>query len=170
MKKLLAVILAVTMLLPAIALADLPDISGLSDQELKDLISACSQELMSRNKSESEDTLLFEYEDVRVYQAGKPSIDRLGYLTIPVTVYNDMDHEMVITPEDVTCNGWDIFATNCRATGNSKNKDELKFKVSDANVKSIDKIDSLLFRWEVIDFTEFDIVYTQEEREEHRFW
>ena len=42
MKKLITIILAMAMLLPAVALADLPDITSLSDQELKDLIEVCS--------------------------------------------------------------------------------------------------------------------------------
>lgn len=170
MKKLLAIILAVTMLLPAITLADLPDVSGMSDQELKDLISACSAELRARASYDQEGILIFEYEKIRIYQTDKAYVDSLGFLYVPVVVQNDMDHEMVISAENAICNGWDIFAGNCRASGKTKNEDKLAFKISDANLKKIDQIDSLTFHWEVIDFTDLDIVYTQEEAEEHRFW
>jgi hypothetical protein len=170
MKKLITVTLILALLLPAVALADLPDITGMTDQELKDLISACSQELRARNTSEPEGILIFEYEGVRVYQTGDVYFDNRGYLNFPVAVYNDTEHEMVISIEDATCNGWDVSALNCRATGKAKHKDDLSIKVIDADVTSIDQIESLAFRWKVLDFTDLKEIYLQEEKEEHRFW
>jgi hypothetical protein len=169
MRKLLSIILAMV-LLPIVALADLPDVTGMSDQELKDMIAACSHELMSRNTSEPEGTLIFEYEGVKVYQIGDPYFDFSGFLRLPVAVYNDTDCEMVISPQETHCNGWDISAGNCRATGKAKNKDDIYFEVSDADVTSIDQILNFDFKWQLYDFTNYKVVYLQETKEEHRFW
>lgn len=169
MKKLITVILILSLILPAAALSDLPDVTAFSDQELKDLISACSQELMARNTSEPEGVLLYEYEGVRVYQTGDAYISS-RYLYVPVAVYNDMDHEMVISVENCQINGWDVFGSNCRASGKAKKKDDIAFNIEDADVTSIDQISSLRFVWQVYDYEDRKTVYTQEEPEEHRFW
>ena len=85
MKKLLTIILAVSLLLPAIALADLPDVTAYTDQELKDLISACSAELRARNTEEPAGTLVFEHEGVKLYQTGNPRFSS-DYMYIPVSI------------------------------------------------------------------------------------
>ena len=53
MKKLLAIILAVTMLLPTVALSDLPDLSSLSLEELHELRKTVCAEILSRSQWES---------------------------------------------------------------------------------------------------------------------
>lgn len=167
MKKILALIL-VLVLVPVFALADF-DCSGMTDQELQEALSAISAELMSRHKSAPEGILIFEWEGVRVYQKGDAYISG-DTLYIPVAVYNEMDHEMVISAVDSVCNGWDVYSGNCRASGNAKNKDDITFKVSDADMTSIDQIEGLRFKWQVYDFSVYEVLYLQEEREEHRFW
>ena len=168
MKKLFALFLAL-ILLPMAALADLPDVASMTDQELKDLISACSQELRTRATSDPEGILVFEYEGVRVYQSGE-AYTKGGSLRVPVVVCNDTDHEIVVFAESVICNGWDILAGNCRASGHAKKKNEITFKIEDADITSIGQIVSLTFRWEVYDFDAQKMVFEQEEAEEHRFW
>lgn len=169
MKKLLATILIIIML-PIAALADLPDVTGMTDQELKDLISACSKELMARNTSEPEGTLLFEYEGAKIYKTGQAVINYLGYLEIPVAVYNDMDIGISFGVEGVTCNGWDIYGSSAGASAKAKKKDSIIFMVPDADVTSIDQIDSFSFKWTVTNTETFMYIYKQEESEEHRFW
>lgn len=168
MKKLLSLLLALALLLPAAALAD-PDLTAMTDQELKDLIAACSAELRARSTTDPEGTLLFQYEQVRVYQTGDAYISG-DYLYVPVAVYNDMEHEMVMSAESAICNGWDIYAGNCRASGHAKKKNEIYFKVGDADITTIDQIVSLAFRWEVYDYDATEKVFKQEESAEYRFW
>lgn len=171
MKKLITIILAVTLFLPAVALADLPDVSGLSDQELKDLIAACSAELMSRNVTEPEGTLLFNAGGMRAYQTGNAYIDDSGLLRIPVTICNDLNERAAISLEDETCNGWDIMSQGGAETkANSKKKAEMFFWVNKADVTDISQIDSLRFRWTVFSMESAQTLYEQEEIEEHRFW
>ena len=169
MKKLIATILII-ILLPIAAMADLPDVTGMTDQELKDLISACSQELRARNTSEPEGILLFEYEGARIYQTGKAEINFMGYLEIPVAIYNDMDIGISFGMDNVTCNGWDIYGSSVGASAKAKKKDTLMFSVPDAEVKSMDQIDSLRFKWTVTNTETYMFIFKQEEQEEHRFW
>lgn len=170
MKKLITIILALVMFIPVVSLADLPDVTAMSDQELKDLISAASAELMARNASDPEGTLLFEYEGARIYQTGNAEINFMGYLQIPVAVYNDMDIGISFGTDAVTCNGWDIYGSSAGATAKAKKKDTLTFKVDDAEITSLDQIDSLRFKWTVTNTETYMYIYKQEESEEHRFW
>lgn len=170
MKKLITIILAVAMLLPAIALADLPDVTAFTDQELKDLISACSAELMARNTSEPEGTLLFEYEGARIYQTGDAEIGFVGYLQIPIAIYNDMDIGVSISVDKAVCNGWDIYGLGEGASPHAKKKGTLTFAVNDADVTSLDQIESLRFIWTVTNTENYMYIYKQPEPEEHRFW
>lgn len=170
MKKLITIVLALAMILPAVAMADLPDVSGLSDQELKDLIAACSTELRERNTTEPEGILLFEYEGARIYQTGKAEINILGYLQIPVAIYNDSDTNLSIGVDNVVCNGWDIMGIGEGASAHAKKKGDLNFTVDDADVTSVDQIESLRFIWTVTNTDNYRFIYKQQEPEEHRFW
>ena len=166
MKKLFAVILIIV-ILPVIALAN-PDVSSMTDQELRDMIAACSAELRARATSEPDGILIFEWEGVKVYQIGDPYIS-FSFLYVPVAVYNDTDSEMVISPENVLCNGWSIYGGSCRAPGKAKKKDTISFNVEDANVSELNTIDSLSFHFEVYDYTNRKTVY-EGETSEYRFW
>lgn len=170
MKKLIATILIIVML-PIVALADLPDVTGMTDQELKDLISACSQELRARNTVEPDGILLFDAGGMRMYQSGDAYIDQQGMLCVPVIICNDLDENAAISLEDETCNGWDIFSQGGAETkAKSKKKAEMYFWVNDANVTDISQIESLRFRWTVFSMDSVETLYEAEEIEEHRFW
>ena len=168
MKKLIATILII-ILLPIAALADLPDVTGMTDQELKDLISACSQELMTRNTSEPEGILLFEMDGFKVFQTGAAEISS-GFMRIPVTLYNENDFGVSISPYETNCNGWDIWSGGGSVSANAKSKETLSFSVEDAEVTEIDQIESLKFVWLVYNTDTYDEIYEQKEKEEHRFW
>ena len=169
MKKILSLILTLFLLMPVFANADL-DVSAMSDQELKDTIAACSAELRARATVSPDWVLLFEYRSVKVYQTGDAEIDRFGRLIIPVAIINDMDYPVLISIQDAKCNGWEIFSDGCSTkTGNSKVKDILTFDIRDANIESIDQIDSLTFSWWFINRDNTKDSFT-DEYTEHRFW
>ena len=168
MKKLITVILILSLLLPAAALAT--DVTSMTDQELKEMIAICSAELISRNTTDISGTLLFEHEGVQLFQNGDAVIGSGGFLRIPVIIVNNTNHEMCISIEDAICNGWSIYSSGASTVANSKKKDDLSFNVGDADVTSLDQIISLSFKWSVLNFDTFDTVYKQGEQEEHRFW
>ncbi len=170
MKKLITIILILALILPAAALSDIPDVSGKTDQELKDLISACSIELRERASTPDGWVLLFEYDGIQLYQIDEAEIF-LGSLRVPVALCNNTDRDTLLCVKDCLCNGWDITGGSCSAKHNSKKKDSLYFHTENSDVKSIDEITSLQFRWDLIDTTEKAVsVYEQTEPEEHRFW
>lgn len=170
MKKLIAIIMALVIILPVVALAELPDITSFSDQELKDLISACSAELMTRRTYNPEGILLFEYEGAKVYQTGKATVDSSGHLRVPVVVYNDMDCGIAFGAENVICNGWDVAGGGVKASAKAKSKENLLFLLGDAEITSLEQIESLRFKLTVTNTDTFMYLYKQEELEERRFW
>lgn len=169
MKKLIATILII-ILLPIAALADLPDVTGMTDQELKDLISACSQELMARNTVEPEGIVLFDEAGIRLYQTGDAYIER-GRIKVPCAMYNDLDITASVSPINVSCNSYSTFGySGSELQPHSWAKCELDFATSELELKSLDEVISLLFSWQIYSLEKPGIVYEQKEREEHRFW
>lgn len=168
MKKLITIILALAMLLPAVALADLPDVTGMTDQELHDMISACSAELMARNTSEPDGTLLFEFDGVKLYQKGEP-YKSSSYLYIPVAIYSSKDFQLTLSLRNAKINGWEVYSSGITVDANAKKKGELCFDLSDADISGVEQIESLVFSWVVFNQDTWDTPYEGEE-EEHRFW
>ena len=167
MKKLLTIILALAMLIPAAALADLPDVTGYSDQELKDLITAASAELMARNTVEPEGTLLFDYDGFCVYQTGDASLSN-GYIVVPIILSNNRNVTTSIGIRETVCNGW-VSGTysSSDVPEKAKKRDEIRLNVKDAEVSSLEDISSLVFQWTA---TEGIMYVFKEDRTEHRFW
>ena len=167
MKKLVIVTLILALILPAIALADLPDVSGMTDQELKDMINAASTELMARNTTEPEGTLLYEYDGISLYQTGDAYIKR-GYIHVPAVMINNRSQSSHIDMENVVCNGWECSGSiGTYVSENAKKRVEIEINVNDANITSLDEIESLKFKWTV---GENYMFINKEESEEHRFW
>ena len=169
MKKLITTILILALAVPSLALADLPDVTGMTDQELHDMISACSAELMARSTTEPDGTLLFEYDGFRVYQTGEAVLSGKK-ITIPVLMINDRDVETSVGIRDAVCNGWEIdIRTGSGLVEKSKRRDEIVITLTDdINLTSLDEIESLVFRWTATEGIMY--VFKEEERTEHRFW
>ena len=174
MKKLLALILVLALAMPAVSLAEfdimsLLDLSTMTDEALRGMINLCSAELMTRHKVDPDGILILDQDNVRVYQTGDAYIS-YGFLRIPVAIVNDNDFEAWVGPDDAKCNGWDIYSSGDSASGKGKKKGNLAFNLSDAEIESIDQIESLEFKWSISNFDKFVSVYKDAEREEHRFW
>lgn len=168
MKKLITIILAMAMLLPAVALADLPDITSLSDQELKDLIEVCSAELASRDTAKAEETLLFDQDGVKLYQTDEAYVYD-EYLYVPVAIHSEKDFELSLGMENVKINGWETYSNGVFVIAGAKKKDKLTFKIADADINEISQIESLEFSWVVFNNETWEFLY-RGEIEEHRFW
>ena len=169
MKKLITFILILALAVPALALADLPDVTGMTDQELHDMISACSAELMARNTTEPDGILLFEYDGFRVYQTGDAVLSG-NTITVPVLMINNRDVETSVGIRDAVCNGWEInVRTGSGLVEKSKRRDEIEISLTDdINLTSLDDVESLVFRWTATEGIMY--VFKEEERTEHRFW
>ena len=168
MKKLLTLILALALILPAAALAD-PDVKSMTDQQLRDLISACSAELQARATTPEGWILLLEYESVQLYQIGEAKLGSSKIITVPVAIINNSDKDVSIDAADVLCNGWEIDCWGPKASANTKKKGELQFFADDSDVESLEDVSSILFVWKIWD-SDYNVIYKDEEPAEHRFW
>ncbi len=165
------IIMVTVVLLCSSALADV-DVSGMTDQELKDLLSDCSAELRKRAAStDPEGVLLFDQGGMRLYQTGDAFISDSGRLKIPVTLCNDLESSTAsLSPVFVVCNG---VATS----GNigpwippqSMTVTVLDFATEDCSIDSLDDVFSLVFQWQIYAAGEGVLLETPE-RDEHRFW
>ena len=167
MKKLFTMLVVIVLAMPAIAMADL-DVASMTDQELRDMIAACSAELRTRNTVEPDGTLLFETEGLRLYQIGEPHISS-DYLYIPVAVHNDLGFQLSLSPKVAKINGWEVYSNGVLVSAEAKKKDELSFKIADADVTELAQIDSIRFAWTVFNMDTWEFPYEGEE-EELRFW
>lgn len=170
MKKLIAIILILCTVIVTNAMAEL-DVSSMTDQELKDMITVCSAELRARALVQEKGILLFEYDGIALYQTGNAEVNGNGLIIIPALIENDRDEPTCIAGKDIICNGWDIMA-NFGGTiqEHSKCKVDMIFLSGDAELKTLDDIYSLSFKWYVTSGTTHKTLYEDEEREEHRFW
>ena len=170
MKKLIILILALSLLLPVVALADLPDVTAMSDQELKDMITACSAELRNRATEDPDGILIFECDGLKIYQIEDASITSSGSLYVKIAIYNELDHDLHIRPDKVMCNDWEIYSGLCTVSANAKTKSIMSFSLDDANVSSLDQIESFRFIWDIKTKDTYETVFKDDDRIEHRFW
>ena len=169
MRKLFTFILIFTLLLPVISRSE-TDVTSMSDQELKDMITSCSDELRNRAKIPEQWILIFEYESIKIYQIDDATISSNKIISVPVAIINDMDFDIYVTTVDEQINGWEVSGWGYSVSHNAKKKTELRFFADDAFVNSLDDVVSLKFSWWVQNDTESKYIYKQEEAEEHRFW
>ena len=165
------ILMVSAVLLCSVALAEV-DVSGLSDQELKDLISDCSAELRKRAAStDPEGVLLFDQGGMRLYQTGDAFVSDSGRLEIPVALYNDLETTTAgLSPESVVCNGVFVYGyLGPWIPPQSMTFTELDFATEDCRIDSVDDVFSLLFQWQIYS-PEEGVMLKTPEREEHRFW
>lgn len=169
MKKLIVLFVALVILLPVVGLADPADVSSMTDEELKEMISACSAELMKRNTNEPEGILLFEYDGYFVYQTDEAYI-KGDYILVPVLLMNNRETETSVGIREAVLNGWDINVSIMGASLNEKSKkrDEIRISLKDTGVSSLEDVESFIFRWTATEGVRY--VFKEEERTEHRFW
>lgn len=164
------ILMVTVVLLCSSALADV-DVPGMSDRELKDLISDCSAKLRKRAaSSDPVGVLLFDQGGMRLYQTGDAFIDS-GRLKVPVTLFNDLETSTAsLSPVFVVCNG---VATSGDIgpwiPPQSMTVTVLDFSTEDCSIDSLDDVFSLVFQWQIYAAGEGVLLETPE-REEHRFW
>ena len=145
MKKMVALFIALVMLLPVVCLADPAEVSSMTDEELKEMISACSAELRKRAAVEPDLVLLFDLGGVRIYQTGEAYISESGRLKVPVIVYNDLDEKISVSIIDPTINDFVVHGyIYPQLPPHSKAKDELDFSSEDVELTGINDIYSLI--------------------------
>lgn len=146
MKKFLAFVLAMLLVFPA--LADQLDYSNMSGDELHDVMNSVRNELVKRELLNDEKVLLFQQDGVSVYLTGEFDITWNNEIEIKAITINDSNSKLSIHPEDLTIsvNGWDVRATcDLEAKPGQKKKGSLSFSPEDAEIKTADEIQEIIF-------------------------
>lgn len=170
MIKRLAIFVLLLSLFSNLAFAEL-DVSSLTDEELKAIISKCSDELRSRHTTQEDGVLLFNQGGMRLYQIGEAEINPRGRINIPVMIYNDLEISASLNPVSVICNG---IAVNgyCGSSLPPQSKSEamLDFSTENLGLTSINDVESLTFGWSIYSLDKPGTVLEPTEAEEQRFW
>ena len=168
MKKLITMLLILTLSVPALALAEY-NVESMTDAELKDTIKKCSDELASRYTTPDGWILLFEYESVQIYQIGEARLGSTLIIKVPIAIINNYDFDIHVNLYKASCNGWEISTWPIEAPANLKKKSELYFFADDSDITTLDDVTSLRFVWDIHD-DDYKKIYKQDVPEEHRFW
>lgn len=149
MKKLLSVCLILLMLIaiPCEAFAETPDLSALSNDELRTLIDRARNELASRELRAGGNTLLFDQAGVQVHLTGNNSVVDFGgyqYFQLEVVVVNNTATDISIVENGVSMNGMKVsfFGVGGVPAG-KRAKDSFKFLLSDAGLSGMDGIEDI---------------------------
>lgn len=165
MKKL---ILATVLLLSVIAVSAIAEIdpASMTDEELKATIAACTAELSSRAETEK-GILLYQDENFSVYQTAAPYLSSSGRVEIPVTVYNDSDQLVWISPDHCTINGFTVQGYGLiNIVPHSAIIGELDFASEKLNLTSAENL-SISVQWKVLDEKYKVILLTQDRYDYH---
>lgn len=130
MKKLLALMLALVVMMNAGAMAAEVDLSAMSEEELLSLIDAARLELTKYLPCVTDGTLLYEDENVRITLDGELYME-YGSLVIPVVLENMSGMNLILSLDYPSCNGWDLMDATASVSANKKAKATFEFYSAD---------------------------------------
>lgn len=139
MKRMLA-LLVFLMLSVSCALADMPDFTGMSQDEILDAINAGRNALVLE---QAEDSLLRYDTGHGIVILFNGFIDRTSskYNFISVTIVNDSDTDYQIYIDSLYINGWNVDTVcACHVKAHRRMNAEWGFALAEANLTSVDEI------------------------------
>lgn len=150
--SILSLLLALILVFPVEAFAEMPDFSAMTDEELHEIINSARNELKKRELLFAEDTALIDQDKVKVYLTGKYEIveyfypeDQIG-VAFEAIVINDSDKTIGINFDSATVNGWDVgYGGISEVTAGHKKKVELELYISDAGISTFEEIEDVVF-------------------------
>lgn len=149
MKKLLIVLLALTVFCSIASAADL-DWANMTDDEITTIIAAGQAELASRNPAPAdgvlhmtEGTVLVEQGGILVTLTGK--IETMGtIMELEVIIENNSSEPIYLNVTGSTVNGWEVFGAGVADIGaGKKKKGDLMFNLDDAEIDRPDQIEEM---------------------------
>lgn len=141
MKKLLALVLAVLVLIPSawaevdLSSLDYSTFSEASDEDLQRILDLARNELfLRRENAHNEYQYLVDMDDVKIYLTGEYSVYS-GRLFLEYVFINDTDFTVSIYTDDCYVNGWKAYSGLISETQpHKKSKGKLDVKISDADI------------------------------------
>mgnify|MGYP000871880401 CR=1 FL=1 len=90
-------------------------------------------------------TVLYEDESVRLILVGAPEINEYDNLTLRVIVENMTDHNLMVSLENLSCNGWSISDDSISVPAKKKAKEIFEFydAVTDAEIEKAEDVQDI---------------------------
>ena len=155
MKKILALVMVlVCVSCWGFASAEGLDYAAMSDEQLQAIIDAARNELSKRKLVLAEKTILFNQDGVSAYLTGEYEIEDYDdvYLSLELVVINDSDKTVWISTDSVSVNGWNVFSYGIpETTAGKKQKTDLEFCISDAEITSFEEVEEVEFVFNLVD-------------------
>lgn len=149
MKKLLTFILAVVLLVPAIAFAEV-DWTGMTVEDIQDEINRARAEILTRDiKTDEKGTVILDANGIVVSITSaevKDSYDGTKYLSLKFTAVNNSSEAVGFRTDKVYLNGWEIsgsISASLDAGMKAKKEDNFYSIDVDADVSSYEELEEL---------------------------
>ena len=165
MKKAFVILLVAIMLLsiPVEVFAEMPDFAAMSEEEIHELIDLARNELKKRELNFEEKMILFEQDGVTVYLTGYYNCygsDNV-YLELYAVAINDSDHDISVSFDSATINGWDVYNSGIyEVTAHHKKKGDFEFCLTDADITSFEEVEEIIFNLYLYDSAEWERIST----------
>lgn len=156
MKRFVSVFLIALMILSIASttvFAEGIDVTSMTDEELHAIVDSARNELAKRELTAAADTVLFDAEGVKMYLTGNSHVSSNGeFAYFEVVVVNDTETEVAVTIDSASINGWDVASNGVYGTSaGKKQKGEMFFHISDAEISTIEEIDDLELTFRLFD-------------------
>ena len=164
MKRILLVIFIFILLCP-IGLAETQlDFASMSNDELHTMIDLARNELTKREMHIGDSIVILDAQDVVISLTGeyRTSSDS-EYLDLNSIVVNNSSHNVGISLDHVSVNGWSIYGSApSDVDAGKKGKDEFTFNLDEADCDSIEKVEDIEFVIVLYDSDSYDTLYTSD--------
>ncbi len=144
MKKLLAVILVLFMLIPC-AIAE--DYSSYTTEDLHRIVDAARNELEKRELIADNNLLIFDDQNVQIYMTGNGrqwEYSGTNYFDLELIVINNTENDIYIDFENLSINGWNVPSGNFpQTTAGKKKKDKITLSLTAANIQNYSEIEDM---------------------------
>lgn len=163
MKRIIATLLLIALFLTANpTFAEGLDFASMNDEQLQAIIDGAKAELSNRNGNSSTSDVLIDQNGIKMYMTGNHEIWGSDdyYYDMEVVVENNSDKPISIDFESASINGWEVYASGVYDTGaGKKQKGNLEFKISDADISSIEEIEEMELFFYIFDNESYNTLY-----------
>lgn len=144
MKRTVSIFMIIMLLVTSVSFAEEIDYASLSAEKLHKIINLARNELVIRESVAAKDVYLIDEENLKIYLTGNQEIDWMGYLVLGVVVINNTDKTITVGIKNSSINGWEVDNIFwAQVSANKKKKDELSFKIEDADISAIEEIEEI---------------------------
>lgn len=154
MKRVLAAVFAMLLLMGSVACAEGVDVAAMSNEDLHAIIDSARGELAKRELVAGGKTVLFEQDGVTVYLTGNYTIAEWGegkhVMLLEAAVLNGSAEDVGVYIDNCCVNGWEVYGGSIVGIGAGKNKKAtLEIRLHEADIHSYEDIEDIEFKFHV---------------------